>query len=349
MKNPRATKLAWLLKQNNRYAPILDTGLKLAALLLPISGAVGLCLWTMFSNYLGWLGKASLPLAQAGDWLFLLAFGIAVSLYFGGIVLAPAALTALFRGNAPVAASHREMSQACVGSAAMALLSTLALLLWKDIPALISTMTPTLVGSLAAGLVRTRHMRPYSAILTACIEHAALSLAFLLWSIALLAFLLPSIGSVGESWPLTALLALSVSLFLLLILYIIRPAAGIFVGLVLSCFWIGEQASPQGGSMIPSALYTANLGGGRPAHLDQSRVTQGEICNLGVEAQPVLVFEPAGCEQKAALARLSKLKNLRSLDRKKLLTAWKIEAERQIEGASSHQTRSKQLDQQAGA
>jgi len=58
MKNSRAAKLAWLLKQHDRYAPLLDTGLKLARLLvLPIGGAVGLCLWTMFSSYLGWLGK----------------------------------------------------------------------------------------------------------------------------------------------------------------------------------------------------------------------------------------------------------------------------------------------------
>jgi len=291
--------------------------------------------------------QASLPLAQAGDWLFLLLFGVAVSLYFGILVLAPAALTSLFRATS-ITAGGKQISQACVASAAMALLSTMALLFWNGIPALLGVMGSTLLGSLSAGYMRTRYMRPHSAVWTACTEQGALSLAFLIWFIALLAFLFPSSGSVGKIWPLPVVLGLSGSLFLLLVLYIIRPAAGIFVGLVLSFFWIGEQASPQGGSMIPSALYIANLGGGRPALLDQSRVRRGEICNLGVEARRVLVFEPAGCEQKSALARLRKLKELDRLDRKKLLTDWKIEAERQIEGASQRQSRSKQPDQKIG-
>lgn len=349
MKNPHATKLAWLMKQNRRYRPLLNTGLVLGALLLPVSGAVGLLLWTLFSRYLGWLGKASLPLAQAGDWLFLLAFGAAVSFCFAGIVLSPAILVSLFRWKVPAAASHKQMSQACAVSAASALLSTVALLLLKNVLALVGVMAATLFGALAAGFVRARHMRPYGAVRTACAEHVALSVAFLIWSCALLPFLLSSPWPIGSIWPLPAALGVAAGLFLLLILYIIKPAADIFVGLVLSGLWIGEAASPQGGSMIPSALYTANLGGGRPAHVDQNRVVQGEICNLGVEAEPVLVFEPAGCEQKAALARLGSLKGLGSLDRKRLLTHWKMEAEKQIEGASKGQSLSTRLDQRAGA
>ena len=348
MKTTRAMKLARLIKLNNRYAPLLDTGLKLGALLLPIGGVVGLCLWTMFNNYLGWLGQASLPLAQAGDWLFVLVFGAAVALYFGSIVLAPAALTSMFQWNVPGVETRKKISQACGASAAGALLSTIALLLWKDIAALVSVMASTCLGALSAAFILTRYMQPYSTVLAACIHHAALSLAFLLWSVALLAFLVPSIGSLGDIWPIPAVLGLSGSIFLLLILYIIKPAAGVFVGLVLSCFWIGEQASPQGGSMIPSALYTANLGGGRPAHHVQSEVTNGEICNLGIEARPILVFEPAGCEQDTALARLRTLKGLGRLDRKKLLTDWKIEAERQVEDASSIQNPSKQSNLRAG-
>lgn len=81
--------------------------------------------------------------------------------------------------------------------------------------------------------------------------------------------------------------------------------------------------------MVASALYAANLGGGRPAHIEQGDV-DGEICNLGIDARPVLVFERKGCEHEAALKRLHALKGLGSLARKRLLTTWKTEAESQI-------------------
>jgi hypothetical protein len=325
--------LAWLIKQNERYAPLLDTGLKLGALLLPIGGAAGLWLWTIFSGYLGWLGQAPLPLTQAGDWLFLLAFGIVASLIFTGLMLAPAAWTSIVRWNAPTGADPRTIRQSCGASAAVTLLSAAAFLWWTHVPSSLAVILPSVLGGLAGGFRVTRAKPPYRVVLGACLAFAASSLLNLLWFSSLWILLAPSVAPLGETWPTAVATGLTGGLVLLLAAYIIKPPLGIIGGLLLTGLWISEEASPEGGVMIASALYTANLGGGRPAHIDQSRVGEGEICNLGVDARPVIVLEPAGCARDAALKRVRALKGLRSLDRKHVLLNWRAKAEKQLRGA----------------
>lgn len=333
MISPFPGKLAWLIKQNKRYAPLLDTGLKLGALLLPIGGAVGLWLWTIFSGYLGWLGQAPLPVTQAGDWLFLLAFGVVASLIFTALVLAPAAWTPIVQWNAPAGIGSRTIRQSCGASAAVTLMSTAAFLWWEDVPTALAVIVPATLGGLTGGFVITRYAPPYGGVLMACLAFAASSLLTLLWFSSLWTLLAPSVEPLGKTWPTIIALGLTGGLATLLAAYIMKPTLGIFAGLLITGFWISEEVSPEGGAMVASALYSANLGGGRPAHIDQSKVTEGEVCNLGVDARPVLVFETGGCERKLALKRVRSLKGLRSLDRKRVLMDWRAKAEEQLRGS----------------
>lgn len=290
-------------------------------------------LWTIFSGYLGWLGQAPLPVTQAGDWLLLLAFGVVASLIFTALVLAPAAWTSIVRWNAPAGIASRTIRQSCGASAAVTLLSVAVFLGWKDVPTAVAVLVPAMLGGLAGGFVITRYRSPYGNVLAACLAFAASSLLTLLWFSSLWTLLAPSVQPLGKGWPTMIALGLTGGLVMLLAAYIMRPALGIFAGLLLTGFWISEEASPDGGTMIASALFSANLGGGRPAHIDQSKVAEGEVCNLGVDARPVLVLEAHGCERKAALKRVRSLKGLGSLDRKQVLTVWRVNAEEQLRGS----------------
>ncbi|OLP59179.1 hypothetical protein BJF93_04555 [Xaviernesmea oryzae] len=326
-------KLAWLIKQNKRYAPLLDTGLKLGVLLLPIGGAVSLWLWTIFSGYLGWLGQAPLPVTQAGDWLFLLAFGVVTSLIFTGLVLAPAAWTSMVQWNAPAGIDSRAIRQSCGASSAVTLFSTAAFLWWEDVPTAVAVIGPATLGGLTGGFVMTRYKPPYSSVLVACLAFAASSLLTLVWFSSLWILLASYVEPLVKTWPTIIALGLTGGLAMLLAAYIMKPALSIFAGLLIAGFWISGEASPEGGVMVATALYSADLGGGRPAHIDQSQVIEGEVCNLGVDARPVLVFETDGCERNVALKRVRSLKGLRSLDRKRILMDWRMKAEEQLHGS----------------
>jgi hypothetical protein len=267
--------------------------------------------------------------SQAGDWLFVLAFGAVVSLIFTALVLAPAAWTLIVQWNSAEFASE-TIRQSCGASAAVTLLST-AIFLWRqDVPVALTVIAPTLLGGLAGGFVITRYKPPYRNVIAVCLGFSASSLLILLWFSSLFTLLSPFFMPCDEIWSTIIALGLVCVLGILLAAYIIKRAAGIFLGLLIAGFWIIEQVSPEGGTMVASALYSANLGGGRPAHVDQSKVTQGEVCNLGVDMRPVLVLEADGCERVAALKRLRSLRGLGSLERKRVLMGWRLKAEEQL-------------------
>jgi hypothetical protein len=113
--------------------------------------------------------------------------------------------------------------------------------------------------------------------LAAFLAFAASSLLIVCWFVFLWLLLIPATEPLGKAWPIVTALGLTGGLVLLLTAYIMKPATGIFLGLLITGFWVSDQASPEGGAIIPSALYSANLGGGRPAHIDQSRLIKGKF------------------------------------------------------------------------
>ena len=322
---PINRKLAWALKQNRRYAPLLDTGLKFSPILVGVAAAVGIWLWTIFSGYLGQLGQAPLPVTQAGDWLFLLLFGFVISVVFAAIIIVPAAWTSTVRSIAPSTMEAATIIRAC-GACATATFFLTALVLLLDETRILLWVVATMIGGgLAGGLLMARREPSHRLFGKAFLGFAASSLAILVWLSVLFALLAPTLASSAVESSLAISFGLLAALAFLIACSIMKPAAGLPVGLAITVVWLFAQASPDGGRLIASALYTANLGGGRPARVAQDHVV-GEICNLAVEARPVRVFEPNGCERGAAFRRLDELKGLGSLARKRKLAAWRSEA-----------------------
>lgn len=328
---PDTDKVAWLIKQNKRYAPLLDTGLKLSPILVGIAAMVGLWLWTVFNGYLGQLGQAPLPVAKAGDWLFVLLFGLAVALVFAAIILIPATWTSMVRWNAPATVPSDVIVQACTACAIATLTPLIATLYLGETWTGIGVLAAVILGGVAGGLAMRRGGPPYGPVATACMGFAASSFLIIIWFTSLSLLLIPTFKPLATDWPWLTFLALTALLVMLLVACIVRPMVGVVVGLAITGVWIVEQASPDGGRIIASALYTANLGGGRPARIVQGHVA-GEICNLGVEARPVLVYEREGCERRAAFDRLDALKTLGSLARQEKLQNWRNEAEYRLRG-----------------
>lgn len=60
-------RLGWLLKQNKRYAPLLNTGLKLAPIPLAVGALLALPMLFLFNAYLGQLNQPPIPVSQVGD------------------------------------------------------------------------------------------------------------------------------------------------------------------------------------------------------------------------------------------------------------------------------------------
>ncbi|RYF04424.1 MAG: hypothetical protein EOO77_29670 [Oxalobacteraceae bacterium] len=190
-----------------------------------------------------------------------------------------------------------------------------------------------MLGGLVGGFVITRYKPPYGNVIAACLGFAASSMLILLWFSTLFTSFAPFFTPSSKALSVIIALGLTGGLGVLLAAYIMKPALGIYAGLLIASFWIGEQASPENGAMIASALYSANLGGGRPAHVDQRKVTQGEVCNLGIDIRLVLVLEADGCERAPALKRLRSLRGLGSLERKRVLMGWRMKAEEQLRGS----------------
>lgn len=329
MTSPVARRLDRLLRWNRRYAPLIDTVIKLIPLIAAAGSILGLCLWSVFGGYLGQLGQAPLPVKDAVDWIFIPLFGAFAWLVLGVIVLAPAAWTTAVRMSAPAHVPPCVVRQAC-GVCAAATLLVIAVAVVVT-PLMSRELTPyvplaaTAMGGLAGGAVLTRGRGPRLGVLYACLGFAGASLFLIVWSASLWIVLAPAVEPFAANRPLAAVLGLFSILAFLIAVYVTKPPVGILVGLAITCLWVRRQASPDGGTLIASALYAANLGGGRPARIDQDRV-DGEVCNLGVEARQVLFFEKKGCNRQAAFRRLRTLKGLDSLARRRELVAWKVEA-----------------------
>ncbi len=322
-------KLSWLLKQNGRYAPLLDTVLKLLSLLVPAGIIVGLSSRVTFNAYLGQIGQAPLPTGQADDLLFLFIIGAYVSLIFAVIILAPAAWTTIVRSYAPDDITTDTIRKACGVSAGTVLLFGIVTFWFGGNPTPYGVLAALALGGLTGGLVITHTRMSFRLLAAAFLGFAISSFAISYWLTCLLLLLMPVAEPLATGWPLASAIGLVALLGLQIALCIAKPALGIVAGLAITLGWIMLQVSPDGGRMLPAALYVTNLGGGRPAHIDQEQV-DGEICNLGVDARPVLVFEQGGCERRAAFRRLNELSGLNSLARKHVLAEWKAEVQSKL-------------------
>lgn len=106
-------RLAWAIRQNNRYAPLLDTAFKASPIFALVAGAAGLFLWAVFNAYLGQLGQEALPASQAGQWLFLPLFGFLLALLIAAVVLLPAIWTSTVRWVAPSTINGEAIRRSC--------------------------------------------------------------------------------------------------------------------------------------------------------------------------------------------------------------------------------------------
>lgn len=322
--------MAWLLKQNKRFAPLLDTALKLMPLLAAMGAVIGILLWTLFSGYLGLLGQVAIPISQAGDWLFLLIFGILATVAVATIVLIPAAWTLIVRWTA-TAASLGAVQRAC-GIVAAATLLVLSIAAYAGSQWETTGLAAAIViGGVLGGIVMSDGRRTWKRVAIYSVGHMCSAFVFITWLALSRLLLSPSFAPFAASWPVASIVILIVLLCALLAAYIKLPPIGLLIGLMLTGFWISQQASPEEGILIASGLYAANLGGGRAARIPQGQV-QGEICNLGVEARLVLFYEPEGCDRDKAFKRLRQLQAMGSLARKHRLRQWRMEVEMQTKG-----------------
>lgn len=325
---PASHKLGWLLKQNRRYAPLLDTALKLAPIPVAIGAVLALPMLFVFNGYLGQLNQPAIPASQAGDWVFLLLFSIMVSMMFAVIVLMPAVWTASVRWNAP-ALPESKVRMACGATALVTVSCVVASAFLGAEWAMAGLVLTTVIGGLAGGLVATGGHAPCSRVAAACLGFALSAFLIVAWLASLWLLLAPTVKPLAIDWPFLSVLGLTTLLLLMLGASIARPSLGILVGVLITGYWVKEQASPDGGTMIARALYAANLGGGRPARISQPNIG-GEICNLGVDARPVLYFETRGCSRAAAFRRVRALKGLDSLTRRQRIRHWNADAVRRL-------------------
>lgn len=324
-------KLDRLIVENNRLSPLLDTCCKLTPIVLAPAVVFTPILWAFFGAFLGQIGQRPLPIEQAGQWLFLLLFSAAAAFAVAALVLTPAGLALLLRLADPSAdrdrtrrADHYVAGTTTLGTVLTIGIATLTNDADSWMP--LAIMVILLVAGCTGGIIR---LAPADRTCKAIFPHALLdagkALVFALWLVSLwqlFAFTL----SAQDGFVLVANLIVALSgTVLLLMASITRPWIGIVMGIALTGFWTVHQANPDEGFLIAKALYTANLGGGRPARIPQDYVA-GEICDLGVEGRSVLVYEPEGCEWSIVQKRFKRLHGLDSLQRKRILGKWKKEA-----------------------
>jgi hypothetical protein len=321
---PAPSKLGWLLKQNKRYAPLLDTILKLAPIPLAIGAVLALPMLFIFNGYLGQLNQPPIPVSQASDWVFLLLFGILASTMFAVIVLLPAVWTTVVRWNAPTM-PERNIKLAC-GVTALVTVLVVAVTLIADLDRLgIAFIGGTVLGGMAGGWAATGRPPPHKDVFAASAGFMLSAFVVLIWLVLLLSLLSPMFEAFVNGRSHLVLVGMMVVLLAMLGLSIVKPALGAIVGSLITGYWVSEQASPDRGTLIASALYAADLGGGRPAHAAQPDAL-GEICNLGVDERPVLYSEVAGCSRAAAYRHLRTLKGNNSIERRQQIRRWNMRA-----------------------
>jgi hypothetical protein len=300
---PPASKIDRIIDQNNRLTPLWDSALKIGSALLALCIPLTMGLWTVFSNYLGHIGQVPLPTAQASEWAFLLVFSFTAAAAFGIIALIPVLWrkAMVWNGLSPSSASSsREYIVAGLGT----LLISISFLT-TNLPSFLIWMTLALVlwGCICGWWVARRTS---GKLLPNCLLHIIMIFALTFWLMEMWLLLAPVIEAEIDG-PFLAIAVLAVIIAILMCACFTHAALGLVTTVMVTGFWLAFQADPNGGMLIPKALYTANLGGGRPANIAQADVL-GEICNLGVEARPVLVFERCGCEWSAAAAGLRQLR-----------------------------------------
>lgn len=314
------SKLTWIIEQNKRLSPLWDTVVKLGSALLALSIPLALALWTIFSGYLGHIGQAPLPATQASEWGFLLVFSFTAAWVFSLIALIPAFWRGamIWNGLSPSGASS---SREYLGVGVVTLAVITPLLLTNSPISMTLQFSAMLaaifLGGIYGGLIAKRTGRKF---LHWSLIHMGAAFTLMLWVVVMWGLLAPAIASATGGGFLAIAMLVATFAFLMCASFA-HPALGMMVGIMVTGFWLVFQADPNSGVLIPRALYTANLGGGRPAHIAQADVL-GEICNLGVDARPVLVFEQCGCEWSTAAARLRQLRGKSSLERKMLLRDW---------------------------
>lgn len=287
-------------------------------------------LWAFFGAFLGQIGQRPLPIEQAGQWLFLLLFIAAAACAVAALVSAPAVLTLSLR-HADASEPERAQLADC-RVAVVTFLGTVLTISVGSYAAYADSWMPLAVMAvlfLAGYFGGKTRLEPatfsYKAVAPLALLAGGQALVFALWLVSmwpLFSFTLSAEN--GFALAANVVVALSGTLFLLLT-SVTRPWLGIGLCIALTGFWTVRQANPNEGFLIAKALYTANLGGGRPARITQDDV-DGEICDLGVEGRSVLVYEPNGCEWSAVQKRFKSLHGLDSLQRKLILSKWRKEA-----------------------
>lgn len=295
-------RAARLLAFNTRWQPLLDTGLKLGGLAWLVMSFLS---WLLLNDYLGATGQTGVPLDLAGTWAVLVLFGAL-------LVLALAALGAMFTGGAPIMASLHSGQPAPfatrAGFFAGAVMALVILFviggLGGSIPLAIGIALP--VG-VAAGLLFF-HMRQEPFLSEGYAKPAGL---LLLWvSTASLLFLVFAINldsvlrlQLGGATPFAIALAVSAGQ---MILCFLLPRGWVLGGTVLGVVWLTTFVSPGPRIMVLTALYLTNLGGGMPATA-LTTPKAAETCNLGTADRPILYAANGSCDKQVALQHLRQL------------------------------------------
>lgn len=327
---PPVDKFDRLIVKHSRLSPLIDTFCKIVPLMFGSAVVLTPILWAFFGEFLGLIGQRPLPIEQAGQWHFLLLFIAAAACAVAALVSAPAVLT-LYSRHADASDSGRAQLAYC----RVAVVTFLGIVLtisvgsyapYADSWMPLAVMVILFVAGYFGGKARLEPAPfSYRAVAPLALLAGGQALVFALWLVSmwpLFSFTLSA--ETGFALAANVVVALSGTLFLLLT-SVTRPWLGIGLCIALTGFWTVRQANPNEGFLIAKALYTANLGGGRPARITQDDV-DGEICDLGVERRSVLIYEPAGCEWSVVQKRFKSLHGLDSLQRKRILSEWKKEA-----------------------
>ncbi|MDQ1231011.1 hypothetical protein [Sphingomonas sp. SORGH_AS_0879] len=323
-----------MIKQNRRYAPFLDTAQKISAVLIAMGAFMSVPVVILFNGFLGYLDQSAIPVLQNGMWVYLLLFSIASAFAFALIVFMPSTMTMAVRLNAP-GLPHPNVKRACITTVLVVIVILVGLLWYRESWLAIAMISAIVLGALGGAWAAIGFVPSQKRFWAFIVGFGAMALLVMVWTASLFVLLAPLAQSIAGNCPNLAAVALMLLLVAMLVVSIWQPVMGILLGLLLTVGWTAQQASPDGGIMIASALYTANLGGGRPASVLQPS-DAGEICNLGVAERPVLFFEVKGCSRPAAFARLRSLAGKTSMERRRIIREWTALVEQHRPKVPSH-------------